>query len=182
MSSIMKPHINLPDSENLSYELLDFSNYLIIYDMFKDDNNPFVENYYKDEKLLYDEITSYLEYSMGSFKRGACSWLYKLKDTGEYVGNIDLYNISYENYDNARHKCSIGFTTRACFRQQNYTTEAIKNLLNHILTHYERNIVVADTKLENIPTQMLLKKLGFSVVQDYDDVENMYFKLNLKSV
>lgn len=170
-------HINLLDTQNLTYEILDMSNYMQIYHMFKDDSNPFIIDYYKNEQLLDREIRVLENYCKVSIKSGACSWLFKIKAINEYAGVVDIYNLCQE--ENRNLNCTIGFSTKACFRQKKYTIEAVDRLLKHAQNHYQRNVINANTHIQNIPSQNLLKKLGFELISESSTNELLNFRLNL---
>ncbi|MEM1328799.1 MAG: GNAT family N-acetyltransferase [Bacteroidota bacterium] len=173
------PFVNLPPTERLVFEMLTEDNMMVIYELFKDDENPFVEKYYKDEKLLKECMDIQLYQQRFSAKRGACDWLMKLKETQTYVGLLNLYNLSLEDFNDNHKKCMIGFSTSAAFRRKGYTQEAVLGLMEHIAVHYQRNIIRAYAKKDNLASKGLLQKIGFqNCNNEYDFTEQYdYFEL-----
>jgi len=95
---------NLPDTERLTYEMLDKLNYPEVYEMFKEDNNPFIIEEYKQLDKLERYVDSLLNYAKKSTKRGGCDWLVKHKQTQshrrkhftfEAVNNLIKYVINH---------------------------------------------------------------------------------------
>jgi RimJ/RimL family protein N-acetyltransferase len=152
---------NLPDSERLTYEMLSTSNYKEVPKMFKEEDNPFVIDEYKSEEKFVEYTSYLLNYNRFSPKYGACDWLFKLKETGEYIGIVNVYDLNRERFNDHHLKCTIGFNVKAEFRKLKYTTEAVQQLLAYIPKQFSRNKIVAYTQKDNIPSISFLKKLGF---------------------
>ena len=72
---------NLPDSENLSYEMLSLENQEAVPKMFEAENNLFVIAEYKDKDAFASYTNYHLNYNRFSPKHGGCDWLFKLKET-----------------------------------------------------------------------------------------------------
>ncbi len=152
---------NLPDTERLSYEMLDEHNYLEVYQMFKEDDNPFVIEEYKQLEKLDRYVDALLNYAKTSAKRGGCDWLVKLRETGAYISLINIYDLNRETFNDNHKKCMIGFTTAKNYRQQYYTFESVKHLIHYAVNHFGMELIIADTDKQNEVSKKFLRKLGF---------------------
>ena len=85
---------NLPDTQRLTYELLSWDNYLQMLDLFENAPNPLVSKEFKTRNQLEMYAVSQLEYNWYSFKRGACDWFLRLRETDELVGILHVYNLN----------------------------------------------------------------------------------------
>ena len=157
---------NIKETERLEYEILSESNYHEIYEMFKNDKSKFVQAEYKNIDLLKEYLNYQLNYNRFSPKRGACDWLFKLKDGGDYVGLLNVYELSRETFANNHKKCMIGFTTRTEFRRKYYTTEAVRSLIEHVFRVYKLDTVIANTDKANKASKFLMEKIGFEEVTE----------------
>lgn len=171
---------NIPPSERLTYELVDEDNYEVIFEMFGGDKNPFVSDNYKTLRQVAS-YSFYLLYDVKfSAKKTGCDWLFKLKDTGEYVGLLNMYDMSRENFADVNKQCTIGFSTAASFRRKGYTLEAIQSLVKHIFESYSiQQRILAYTEKENIASQNLLNKLGFTEPEEVYFGTSVYSYFNL---
>lgn len=162
----------LPNSERLSYEMLNQSNYMAVYTMFKNDDNPFVIKEYKEIDKLKQYVDVMLNYTRNTSKNAGCDWLVKHKQTGNYISIINLinlYELKRETFNNYHKKCMIGFTTEKNHRQKYYTLEAVKNLIDYAIDHFGMELIIADTNKKNEVSKNFLRKLGFA------DAENKYY-------
>ncbi len=153
--------VNLEPTARLEFELLDDINYKEVFELFKEDDNPFVLEDYKNLEEL-DKYKNYiLKDSRFSSKRGGCDWLVKLKQTNIYIGIINLYDMSRETFNDNHKKCMIGFNTNNAFRRKYYTSEAVQQLKKHIYEHFGRNKIIANVDKKNTASKKFLEKLGF---------------------
>ena len=169
-----KPHFNFNNigaSDRLTYHLLDKHNYLEVLEMFKDDENKFVQSDYKSLEKLEKYVHYLLNYARFSAKRAGCDWIFRLKETGESLGLLNLYELSLENYNDKHKKCMIGFTTCEKFRRQYYTSEAVKSLIHHIFEEMRMEKIIAHTYKDNYVSKAFLKHLSF-----VDKTENYHYK------
>lgn len=151
-------------TNRLSYELVHNANLLKIPMIFKDDDNPFVIQAYKDVrkiKTYYKKLASTKNTDPNLI---ASDWLIKLKEKGTYIGIISIYDLSDDIFQDQHIKCSLGFAIRTDHQRQYYATEAINHFLDFINTHLERKLVIAYTQDGNTGTKSLLQKLGFEDV------------------
>ncbi len=159
---------NLPPTERLEYEMMDEQNYLEIYELFQNDSNTFVEDYYNDLEKL-ERYTDYqLYFNRFSHKRGACDWLIRLKTTKETIGVLNIYELSKEIFNNNHRKCFIGYSIGEKYRRKYYAMEVVENLIRYAFPHFKMEKLIANTDKGNIPSQELLLKLGFvEKTEDY---------------
>lgn len=161
------PFRNLPASARLEYELLDWNNYLTYLHLFAKDENPFVDICFRTKESLDEYAVHLLQYQRYSSKNAGCDWFLKHKQTGEYVGVLNVYDLStqsrtLEEYeeDNAK-TASIGYMVGESFRRQGYAQEACLHLLDVLARVFKRTHVFAVTKSDNLASNTLLHKLGF---------------------
>lgn len=172
--------LDLPDSEKLSYEMLSLENHYAVPKMFSEENNPFVIDEYKDEDKFSQYTQYHLNYNRFSPKNGGCDWLFKLKDSEEYIGILNVYDLNRENIADRHLRCTIGFNTRIECRRKGYTLEAVKHLLEYIPDQFGRTIVLAYTHKNNYPSINLLMKLGFVNKSDeYTNDKYSFFERTL---
>lgn len=83
-------------SVRLEYELVEESNVIKLLKIFKEDDNPYVTEDYKDLKKLkkYYKYMQQLRTSQSNL--AGHDWLIKLKDTQTYIGVISIYELSRE--------------------------------------------------------------------------------------
>lgn len=156
--------------------MLSESNYLEIYEMFKNDESEFVQKGYKDKTSLEEYLDYQLNYNRYSPKKCSCDWFYKLKDGGEYIGLLNMYELSRETFANNHKKCMIGFTTKKEFRRKYFTTEAVKSLIEHVFNAYDLEKVIANTNKTNEASKKLMEKIGFKdVTEDFYYAESYDF-------
>ncbi len=166
--------INLEPTERLEFEMLDYHNYKAIYEMFKGDETPFAVPEYKNLDALKKYVDNHLNYNRFSPKRGACDWLYKIKKTGEYIGLLNLYELNSETIADMHQHCVIGFATKPSARRKRFTIEAIGQLVDHAITHFQRRHIIAYTLRNNIASKKCLAKANFEEMDDNDHVNDKY--------
>jgi len=168
---------NIPDTERLTFEQVDESNYLEIYDLFRDDPNPYVIDEYKDLNKL-EKYTDYqLYWNRNAVKKAACDWLIKLKASKETIGILNIHELTRETFNDNHKKGFIGYSIGQQYRRKYYATEATKKLIEYARHQHDLNKLVANVKKENIASRDLLLKLGFvDCTEDYyySDVYDYY--------
>ncbi len=151
----------LPTSERMSYEMINETNFLEVYDLFKEDENPFISEGYRN----LDQFSQYVEYQLNYHrftpKKAACDWLMRLKKTGQCIGLVNLFDLSRPSFGVDPDSCMIGFCTHHSFRRSYYTYEAVQTLLEYIFENYGVKHVVANSLKQNYASEALLEKLGF---------------------
>lgn len=73
-----------------------------------------------------------------------------------FIGELGLYDVNPKNTS-----VGVGFFTGAAYRQQGYTKEGLRLLLNYLFEVVGLNKVMADTGAFNQASIALLKSLGF---------------------
>jgi RimJ/RimL family protein N-acetyltransferase len=167
---------NLSPSKHLTYHLLSWSNYLDIYQMFKDDSSEFVDERFKDCEKLH----SYMEYQMNfawtSSRRGGCDWL--LRKGEQTVGILHLYDLTCEVAQDRHRACTIGFAIAEPFRRQGLLREAVQHLLTLLFTEFSIQKVLSFTRKENIATIRFLTNMEFTPCdEEYWDERFRYFRI-----
>jgi RimJ/RimL family protein N-acetyltransferase len=170
----------LQPSAQLHYERLTMNNFEQLYELFKNDKNPFVLENFKDleEAKLYTEDRIEAKTLP---KWAGCDWLIKTQPA-IYAGILHLYDL---NIATGSHTCCIGVTIAEPFRKQGFATEAIQHLLKYTFAHFEHiDTVIAYSKPENSNMARLLQKLNFSPDHEkkfiYSDIYS-YFTFEKKN-
>ena len=151
----------LPDSDRLSYELLNWDNYLIMNDLFGSDPSPLITSDLRENLRLDLYAAFQLASGRYSGKHGSCDWFLRLKD-GTYIGVLHLYDVSFELMDRKRFPCSCGYAIAAPFRRQGYAMEALQHLLFYLPAHFKLYEVQAEPLRTNEASIGLLTKAGFT--------------------
>ena len=153
-------------SERLLFVKVDTENYNIIYEMFKNDQSPFVDGRFKnlnELEIYFHETLRYLYHT----SRG-CDWLLFKKKTKEVVGIFHLYDFSRETVNNRHKRCTIGFSINEKFRRQYFATEAIMKLSEYIFNELKMKTIIADIAKNNYPAKKILQNLNFTnKTEDY---------------
>jgi RimJ/RimL family protein N-acetyltransferase len=165
---------NLPDSERLSYKLLNWRNFKTYLKLFENDENPFVMDDFKTPKGMEQYTLFMLESNRFSGKRGACDWIIYLKNKTP-IGVLHLYELNFEIYDGKHPKPQFGYAISEPFRKLGYAFEATSHLLNLIPKQFKRYEVLANTHKNNEASIGLLQKLRFKVYNGIRDKEVQYF-------
>jgi RimJ/RimL family protein N-acetyltransferase len=162
--SLIRPrscYRNLPDSVRLRYELLDWSNFRTLLDLFQHDPSPFVMPSLK----IPERVDLYAAYQLStgrySGKHGGADWFLHLPD-GTPVGVLHLYDLSFEWWEGKRFPCMCGYAIGERFRRQGYAEEALRHLLSVLPTQFLIYEVQAEPLRANEPSQALLRKTGFT--------------------
>ncbi len=155
-------------SERLEYELVDESNVLKLLKIFKEDDNPYVTEDYKDLKKLKNYYSEMQQLRTTQSKLAGHDWLIKLKDSDTYIGVISIYGLSRETISDNDRKCSLGFAIGDAYQHHHYATEAIYNIFGFVKNDLGRSLVLAYIQDGNLASKLLLQKLGF------EDVTNEY--------
>jgi RimJ/RimL family protein N-acetyltransferase len=171
---------NIPNTENLDFEEVNWENAHYLYEMFKEDDSPFVNPPFKSWAGVEYYLAPILLFNRFSPKRAGSEWFFKTKQ-GECAGILHLYGLSVEHFGGANQRACIGFATRSAYRRQGLTTEAVKQLIRHIFGHFDRQIILATTHSENTPTQNFLAKIGFRLTRQRRKEKEMDYVLEIKN-
>ena len=165
---------NLPDSERLSYKLLNWRNFTTYLKLFEKDTSPFVMEDFKTRKAMEQYTLFMLESNRFSGKRGGCDWIIYLKNKTP-IGVLHIYDLNLEIYNGVHPKPQFGYAIAEPFRKQGYAFEASTHLLNLIPNQFKRYEVLANTHKNNEASISLLQKLGFKVYKGINDKVVQYF-------
>ncbi len=105
-------------------------------------------------KQLWDYIETY---EADVFKSRQLKFIIKLNDTGEAVGEIDVFD-----FDPVNRHASIGVLIDSRFRNKGYASRAVAILCRYCSEHIGMHSLLALTEQENSAAQSLFKKAGFS--------------------
>ncbi|MBK8547785.1 MAG: GNAT family N-acetyltransferase [Saprospiraceae bacterium] len=153
-------------SVRLQYELVEESNVIKILKIFKENDNPYVTEDYKDLKKLKNYYNYMQELRTSQSKHAGHDWLIKLKDTQTYVGVISIYELSRETIKDNDRKFTLGFAIGNAYHRNYYATEAIIHFFDFVKDVLGRSLVLAYTQDGNKPSKLLFQKLGFEDVTD----------------
>lgn len=98
-------------------------------------------------------------------------WLIVRKSDRIVVGSADFKNVPDEN-----HQVEIGYGLSKEFEHHGYMTEAVRAMCTYALSNHRVDAVVAETLKDNLPSQRILKRLGF---EKYKDEKTFWWRLSL---
>ncbi len=165
---------DLPPSKRLYYERLEGNNARQLLHMFEKDESPFISPMYKDAARLEGYLDLLLFYYPFTTERGACDWLLRLQENGQYIGILNLYELPKERKEYYQNACHIGYTTAHSFRRHGYTREAVQHLIRFLFLQYGLAKVYAHTHQDNTASQALLESLGFRDRREMRDQEDKF--------
>lgn len=99
------------------------------------------------------------------------NWAIALRSNGTEVGEF-----SFKGPVNHRGEVEIGCMIRPEHRRKGYATEAVREMLRWAFRDEHVYFIMAETTPENVPSQKLLRKLGFSKTGKYGE-EGPVFEL-----
>ena len=120
-----------------------------------------VTDFFTEEWLSEDNRTllNWMKDELYQFlppKIGFTSWIFIEKSTKQVIGDG-----GYKGNPNSYGEIEIGYEIIESKRKKGYATEAIDALIDWAFTQPEVKYILAKCDPENIPSQNLLKKLGF---------------------
>jgi RimJ/RimL family protein N-acetyltransferase len=165
-------------SERLEYEKLNAENYLALIPLFENDDSPFLDDRYKNEKAAQENL-EFVQDMVFDPKCGGCDFLIKLKGTEQYIGVLHLFDYSLETYADVHLRCTLGYAIGSLFRQKQYAKEALKHLMKYANENHGKKLFLVYTSSKNIASNRLIQSLGFYNVNeeyryDEDDEDNYY--------
>ena len=160
------PYQDLPPSARLAYELVGWSNVGAYLPLFAADPSPFVDVRFKHRAALETYAVALLTDLRYSWKRGGCDWLVRRRTSGEALGILHLYDLSYEIIGPQVPHCSVGYTVAAPLRRQDYGLEALRHLLAQAAGLFGRTEARALSADGNLASEALLRRSGFAVLDE----------------
>ena len=103
----------------------------------------------KQYEIAKKDLHNYLWNSFFVFKR---------KKDNVIVGSADFKTSPNENGE-----VEIGYGLGKDFEHQGYMTEAVKGMCQWALNQHEVKNVIAETEVDNLPSQNVLKRCGFKI-------------------
>ncbi|MEZ4983269.1 MAG: GNAT family N-acetyltransferase [Saprospiraceae bacterium] len=85
------------------------------------------------------------------------NWEMVFKSTNQSIGSIGLSGLPNENGEVA-----IGYVVDDNFQKKGIASEAVRGLVNWVFMHENARIMIAYTPVENLASQKVLEKNGFS--------------------
>ncbi|MBS4534189.1 GNAT family N-acetyltransferase [Clostridium sp. D2Q-14] len=112
-------------------------------------------------KIIENDPENYMYHSF---------WFIIRKMDRKVVGSIDFKNIPNESKE-----IEIGYGLGKNYEHNGYMTETIKIFCELALSNDKIDTVIAETEIENIPSQKVLERCGF---KKYREEETIWWKLN----
>ncbi len=99
-------------------------------------------------------------------------WMIVLKTEKTIIGSAD-----FKGPPNESGVVEIGYGTNEAYRNQGYTSEAIRSMCNWAFEQPGIKEIHAETEKENIPSHRVLQKCGFEVFNETQDC--LWWKLTI---
>ena len=152
---------NIPPSVRLEFEPLSYENGMQLFEIFKNDTSPFVDERFKEIEETGDYIACMLEYAQFSSKRAAFDWLIKSEMTGEYIGVFHLHDLSKEVFGGANQKASIGYAIGEAYRGHGFAQETVIHFADFIFANSLITKLLVYTEKQNSDSIRLMKSLNW---------------------
>ncbi len=113
-------------------------------------------------------------------ERKAIRWGITLKETKKVIGSIGFHNIN-----STSKRVEVGYEITRKEWNKGYGKEALDAAIHYIFNEVKVNRIGATVRPENIPSQKLLKKCGFTeegTLRDYQFTRGEYFDLIMYSL
>lgn len=159
------PYQGLPPSARLTYELVNWANVRAYLPLFEADASSFVDARFKQRALLEQYAVALLTDLRHSRKHGACDWLIRRRSDKQAVGVLHLYELNCEIVGDRTPHCCVGYALAAPSRRQGYGQEALNHLLTQAARLFGRTEARALSATDNAPSQALLRKCGFVLLE-----------------
>jgi RimJ/RimL family protein N-acetyltransferase len=144
-----------------SCDLQAFADYRALPDVAK--YQSWAEYNYQDALVLFEKMQRSEFGSLGNWFQLAIL----TKGSGQLLGDLAVHFIDESQIE-------IGFTFAPNFQGQGYASEAVIGLLSYLFANQKPHRVVATTDCENLPSWLLLERVGFR--REAHFIENIFFK------
>lgn len=110
------------------------------------------------------------------------NWEIVLQNENKSIGGIGLSGMPDQDG-----VTMIGYFLDKKYRQKGYATEALKLLIEWAATDFSLKTIIADTPVDNIASQNVLKKAGFTpfgLIEEVIHIENItvkHWRLDIKN-
>ncbi|MEM7040792.1 MAG: GNAT family N-acetyltransferase, partial [Bacteroidota bacterium] len=152
-----------------------------IRDLFQKDPNPFIAEEYKHKEKFEEYVFQYVHYRRHTPKHGAHDWLIKTTD-GTYIGLLNVYDLTLEDWNDNHRKCTLGFQTAEAFRRNYFTMEAVSHLAQYLFTEMNMLRLLAFTVKDNFPAMEMLKNMGWAENTEAYHYKERYNYFELHSI
>ena len=158
-----KPYFHFNEVQpfrNFTFEKLNSGNFEQLFNMFGNDDSPFIDKRFTSLKNAR-QYAEYLElYGTFSPKHGCCDWYFKMNE--EYAGVLHLYDLSLETWNENDKRCWIGFATKPALRNQGITTGIVQYFVEQIFESYSKiKYIHSMTLLPNAAANAVLANAEF---------------------
>lgn len=127
---------------------------------------------YQDAQSLFNNMQNVPFATVGHWFQLAIvtkdgSEMSKNTDSGQLLGDLAVHFIDEEQIE-------IGFTFAPDFQGQGFASEAVLGLLTYLFTERKPHRVIATTDADNVPSWLLLERVGFR--REAHFIDNIFFK------
>ena len=161
------PHWQFPEWINgagLRLLRLTPQNYGVLYELFADDDHPYVEERFRDKAGLYDYVAQLMAVFPYQPQHGGADYLVYEEQTP--VGIVHLYDLSVETPERA----FVGFQIAAPWRGSDVAHRAVSTLETYALTERGLTDLRAETYASNRHAQAFLLRRGYVEIGGHRDV------------
>ncbi|UYP46862.1 hypothetical protein NEF87_003147 [Candidatus Lokiarchaeum ossiferum] len=135
------------------------------------------EEPYQSLQEVKDEINAFVE--LAETEEGMI-WMIILKETDQCIGDIGFFK-----WDKANFRCEIGFKLKRDCWGKGLMSEAVTTILDFLFNELNLNRVEGLVDPNNLPSQKLLRRLGFQmegVLRDYEFEKGRFGDLQMNSL
>ncbi|MBL7816956.1 MAG: GNAT family N-acetyltransferase [Saprospiraceae bacterium] len=157
---------SIPPSVRLTFEPLSYENGMYLYDMFKEDSNPYVDERFKTAEEAEDYLACMLEYACFSQKRAAFDWLIKCQTTNEYIGVFHVHDLSKQVFGGDNLKVTLGYAFSKSFRKKGFANETLQHFSKIIFEKTNKTKLLVYTDKNNKDSIRLMERLSWQRVDE----------------
>ena len=143
----------------ICFHTLTFSTRTHFLALFENDQDPWVEERFKNAKSVYEYVCMSRIIMPYSFKRGGQDWLVYQKK--ECIGIIHAFDFNKESGEFTQRSCSIGYAFGKAVRGSGIPQKVVQHLQNYLFTKWNMLYLTASVKRENVRSIRFLKGLGY---------------------